>query len=69
MNRSKRYASPDGQRCVACGACVTECPRDAVRVDRGCQAVVDPERCVGCGRCARVCPADCIALIAREVAE
>ncbi len=69
MNRSKRYARPDGGRCVACGACVKECPRGAVRVDRGCEALVDPELCVGCGRCARVCPADCISLVAREVAE
>ena len=40
MNRSKRYARPDGGRCVACGACVKECPRGAVRVDQGCEALV-----------------------------
>ncbi len=63
---SKRYALPDRERCVACGACANECPRDAIEIRRGCFAVIDPALCVGCGRCAGVCPTDCIALHERE---
>lgn len=29
--RSKKYAAVDENRCVACGACVHECPRQAIR--------------------------------------
>ena len=64
---SKRYARPDRARCVSCGACMHECPRDAIRIHHGCYAVVDTLQCVGCSKCAKVCPADCIALLDREV--
>ncbi|PWM25738.1 MAG: 4Fe-4S ferredoxin [Oscillospiraceae bacterium] len=59
---SKRVAEVDRSRCVACGACGKECPRQAIAVWRGCFARIDPLRCVGCGRCERVCPAGCIAV-------
>ena len=64
---SKKYAKADTGRCVACGACTKVCPRGAVRVWKGCYAVVNPETCVGCGLCAKTCPADCIVLKEREV--
>ena len=63
---AKRVAQVDRRRCVSCGACVGECPRGALRVWRGCFAIVDPAACVGCGKCSRVCPADCITLKPRE---
>ena len=63
--RSKRVARVDVSRCVACGACGSECPLGAVGVWRGCFARVDEARCVGCGKCARNCPADCIILMDR----
>ena len=62
-----KLAQPDPKRCVSCGACERECPRDAVRVYRGCYALVERARCVGCGLCARVCPADCIRMETKEV--
>lgn len=64
---SKRFAEVNRDRCVSCGACTKECPKDAVRVWKGCYAVVDSAACIGCGKCARVCPADCIRINAREV--
>ena len=57
---SKKYAEPDRSRCVACGACVKVCPRQAISVWHGCYAVVDNEKCVGCGKCGKTCPAGCI---------
>lgn len=59
---SKKYALADAGQCVSCGACRKECPKDAIRIQRGCYAVIDAEVCVGCGKCAGVCPAGCIAL-------
>ena len=58
----RRKATIFQDECVACGCCEKVCPRDAIRVDRGIQAVVDVEACVGCGKCVRECPASVIAL-------
>ena len=53
-------ASVDNKRCVACGVCENTCPLVAVKVHRGCYAVVEETLCVGCGKCAKSCPAGCI---------
>ncbi|MBR0429103.1 MAG: 4Fe-4S binding protein [Lachnospiraceae bacterium] len=60
---AKRRANPRRRDCVACGVCVLQCPRDAIRVHRGCYAVVDAALCVGCGLCGQACPADAIDLM------
>ncbi len=62
----KRYAAADRTKCVSCGACTHECPRDAISIWKGCYAVVDRELCIGCGRCEKVCPANSIQLFMRE---
>ena len=54
---AKRVASIDKKRCVACGVCENTCPLAAVKVHRGCYAVVEEAVCVGCGKCAQYCPA------------
>ena len=56
----KRFADVNKNFCVSCGACVKECPREAINIFRGCYAVVDKNLCVGCGLCSRTCPAGCI---------
>ncbi|MFR5082995.1 MAG: 4Fe-4S binding protein [Anaerobutyricum hallii] len=40
--------------------CENTCPLAAVKVHRGCYAVVEETLCVGCGKCARSCPVGCI---------
>ena len=57
----KKLALIDQKICVACGACMKVCPKNAISVYRGCYAVVDETKCVGCGLCAKTCPAGCIA--------
>ena len=57
---SKKLASIDKTRCVACGVCENTYPLGAVKVRRGCYAAVEAERCVGCGKCAKLCPVGCI---------
>lgn len=45
--------------CVACGACVSVCPKGAVTLKRNSAGFYMPvvaQACVGCGKCARVCP-------------
>ena len=57
---SKRFALIDKNRCVACGACTKECPKQAISIYKGCYALVDGALCVGCGKCEKVCPVGCI---------
>ena len=61
----KKLAFVDKNVCVACGVCMGKCPREAIRIYRGCYAVVEAEKCIGCGLCAKACPAGCIGIAER----
>ncbi len=41
--------------CINCGACVAECPVDAITEGDG-YHVINAELCIECGNCAEVCP-------------
>ena len=41
--------------CIACGACASECPVNAISEGDG-KYVIDADECVECGACADVCP-------------
>ncbi len=41
--------------CIACGACASGCPVDAISEKDGVY-VIDPDTCISCGACAGVCP-------------
>ncbi len=45
--------------CVNCGACISECPNDAISEGPD-KHVIDPNACTDCGTCAEVCPSDAI---------
>ena len=47
------YAINDS--CVNCGACVAECPVNAIS-QGDTQFVIDADTCIDCGNCANVCP-------------
>ena len=64
---SKRCATVNKKSCVGCGTCIKACPRSAVKVWRGCHAVISEMECIGCGKCAKVCPTGCIEIREREV--
>lgn len=44
--------------CIACDACVDECPEEAI--SEGDIYVIDPDACTDCGTCAEVCPTEAI---------
>ena len=64
----KRFAEVSESYCVSCGACMSVCPKGAIKIVKGCYAFVDRNFCVGCGICARTCPAGAIEVKAHEVA-
>jgi len=45
-----------GDSCIACGACQSECPVDAI--SEGEIYSIDADACIECGACANVCPVD-----------
>ncbi len=50
------FIEPD--LCTACGACLDECPVDAI--SEGDYYVIDPDLCTDCAACAEVCPVEAI---------
>ena len=64
---SKKYACVNQVHCVACGACIKECPKKLITIKKGCYASLDIKSCIGCGKCSRICPANAIAVVMREV--
>ena len=45
--------------CISCGACVDECPVEAISEGDD-KYEIDPELCTDCGACVEVCPVDAI---------
>lgn len=58
----KRIAHVEQSACVACGSCLSQCPRNAIEVWKGMYAKIDTSLCVGCGKCVQICPASIIEL-------
>lgn len=51
----------DSSKCIGCGACVVECPVEALDLNDGI-AIVDPQKCEDRGNCVEVCPTDALSL-------
>ncbi|MBQ2945368.1 MAG: 4Fe-4S binding protein [Clostridia bacterium] len=43
--------------CIACGACASECPVEAISEGDG-KYVINADACIDCGNCAETCPVD-----------
>ena len=55
------------EACLACGACVSQCPFDAISMDAKLGwPVVDQDKCYGCGVCRHVCPTSALFLVPRD---
>jgi ferredoxin len=54
------------EECIACGACVPECPTESISEGDGILYVINQETCVECKdhydspHCVSVCPVECI---------
>jgi len=54
------------EECIACGACLPECPTKSITEGDGTLYVIDPATCVECvwhfdsPKCVEVCPVECI---------
>jgi ferredoxin len=54
------------EECIACGACVPECPTNSITEGDGTLYVIDAATCVECvghhdsPQCVSVCPVECI---------
>lgn len=45
--------------CIACGACVSECPADAIASGDP-HYEINADACIDCGVCVGACPVDAI---------
>lgn len=45
--------------CLSCGACVPECPVEAISEGEG-KYDINADTCIDCAACVSVCPADAI---------
>ena len=64
---SKKQAIIEVSSCVACGACLKQCPKSAIDIYKGVYAQTNSSICVGCGLCANICPTGSIRVVLREV--
>ncbi|HWQ40709.1 MAG TPA: FAD-binding protein [Desulfosporosinus sp.] len=48
-------------KCIGCGACVLQCPYEALDLIDG-LAVVDPKKCTDSGKCVSICPTNALSL-------
>lgn len=58
---SGKVAKIDHKKCIACKACVSECPHKALSY-RGGKINVDRTKCTGCGECIQECSFDAISI-------
>ncbi len=46
--------------CIGCGACAKVCEAEAITMEKGKLATVDPGKCTACGSCVEKCKRNCI---------
>ena len=54
------------QNCIGCGACVAECPTDALDLQSG-KVCIDRTACKGCMRCTEICCTEALVQIGKDM--
>jgi NADH:ubiquinone oxidoreductase subunit F (NADH-binding)/(2Fe-2S) ferredoxin/Pyruvate/2-oxoacid:ferredoxin oxidoreductase delta subunit len=49
------HYSIDEEKCTGCGACLKQCPSEAVSGEKKQPHKIDPEKCIKCGACREAC--------------
>lgn len=50
----------DQETCIGCGACIAQCPVEAISFNGDGKAEIDQEKCINCGSCQGTCPVEAI---------
>jgi len=50
----------DKNKCIACGACVSTCPVNAISFEEDGKPQIDKNKCIKCGSCVVICPTQAI---------
>jgi ferredoxin len=58
VNKEIEMAHVIDESCIGCGACMAECPADAIQ--EGDPYTIDANLCTDCGACVEVCPTESI---------
>jgi len=48
------------KKCIGCGACLKQCPQNAITGEKKQPHIINPEKCIKCGACYDVCKFDAI---------
>lgn len=59
----KRDVRLKEDRCTHCGACIGQCPTDALYMTEQDEVKLDPEKCIACGHCAVACTYDAVEVL------
>ncbi len=52
--------SINSKKCIGCGACLKQCPQEAITGEKKQPHTIDPEKCIKCGACYDACKFDAI---------
>ncbi len=52
--------SINAKKCIGCGACLKQCPQEAITGEKKQPHTIDPEKCIKCGACYDACKFDAI---------
>jgi hypothetical protein len=57
------------EKCISCGACINDCPVDAIAYNKSGKAKIDKKICISCSKCISVCPVSAIGIPWGSVSE